>query len=209
MNLDRYTDESSLQFDTLKELGSIGTGSAATALSTMLGRKIKMELPEVKLVEFNRAIYDLGGPEQIVAAVLAEFSGEMNGIMLFLQNREFINVVLEGLMGKRINELIELTELELSALTEVGNIIISSYVNALANLVGMNVSLSVPTTTVNMLGGIMNVPIVMYGYTTDKLMTINGTLECDGEAMNCKLLLHPDEQTLDVVMRKLGVAGIE
>lgn len=209
MSLDRYTDKGSLQFDTLKELGSIGTGSAATALSTMLGRKIKMELPEVKLVEFNRAIYDLGGPEQIVAAVLAEFSGEMNGIMLFLQNREFINVVLEGLMGKRINELIELTELELSALTEVGNIIISSYVNALANLVGMNVSLSVPTTTVNMLGGIMNVPIVMYGYTTDKLMTINGTLECDGEELNCKLLLHPDEQTLDVVMQKLGVAGIE
>lgn len=209
MNLDRYTDESTLQFDTLKELGSIGTGSAATALSTMLGRRIKMELPEVKLVEFNRAIYDLGGPEQIVAAVLAEFSGEMSGIMLFLQNREFINMILESLMGEKINEMTELTELDLSAVTEVGNIIISSYVNALANLVEMNVNLSVPTTTVNMLGGIMNVPIVMYGYTTDKLMTINGTLECDGEELSCKLLLHPDERTLDVVMRKLGVAEIE
>ncbi len=208
MNLDRYTDTNSMRFDALKELGSIGTGSAATALSTMLGKRISMELPEVKLVEFNRAIYDLGGPEKIVAAVLTEFSGEMNGIMLFLQNKEFINVVLQSLMGKQINALSELTELELSALTEIGNIIISSYVNALANLVGMSVNLSVPTTTVNMLGGIMNVPIVMYGYTTDKLMTINGALECDGEEMLCRLLLHPDEATLDLMMQKLGVAEI-
>ncbi len=209
MSLDRYTDINSMRFDALRELGSIGTGSAATALSTMLGRRISMSLPEVKLVEFNKAIYDLGGPEKIVAAVLAEFSGEMNGVMLFLQNKEFINIVLESLMGKQIDELMELTELELSALTEVGNIIISSYVNALADLSGMNVTMSVPTTTVNMLGGIMNVPIVMYGYTTDKLMTINGTLECDGEEMYCRLLLHPDENALDVVMQKLGVAEIE
>ena len=209
MSLDKYTDINSMRFDALRELGSIGTGSAATALSTMLGRRISMSLPEVRLVEFNKAIYDLGGPEKIVAAVLAEFSGEMNGVMLFLQNKEFINIVLESLMGKQIDDLIQLTELELSALTEVGNIIISSYVNALADLSGMNVSMSVPTTTVNMLGGIMNVPIVMYGYTTDKLMTINGTLECDGEEMYCRLLLHPDENALDVVMQKLGVAEIE
>ena len=42
MDYNRYKDETSLNFDVLKEIGSIGTGNAATALSTVLGRKISM-----------------------------------------------------------------------------------------------------------------------------------------------------------------------
>lgn len=207
MNFKKYNDETSMNFDALKEVGSIGTGNAATALSTVLGRKIIMTLPEVKLVEFNRAIYDLGGPEKIVAAVLVEFSGEINGVMLFLQNLEFINVVMDGLLSRRIEDLRDITEMEVSALTEVGNIIISSYMNALSSLTGITVNLSVPSVAINMLGGIMNVPIVMYGYKMNQLLSLNGTFECDGEEVYSRLLMLPDEESLDYIMRKLGVAN--
>lgn len=207
MDYNRYKDETSLNFDVLKEIGSIGTGNAATALSTVLGRKISMTLPEVKLVEFNKAIYELGGPEKIVAAVLVEFSGEVHGVMLFLQNLKFINVVMEGLLERHIDDLRDITEMEVSALTEVGNIIISSYVNALSSLTGITMNLSVPSVSINMLGGIMNVPIAMYGYTMDKLLTINGTFECDGEEVYSRLLMLPNEESLDYIMQKLGVAN--
>ena len=209
MDFKNYTDETSMSFDVLKEIGSIGTGSAATALSTVLAQKITMSLPEVKLVDFNRVLYELGGPEKIVGAVLSEFSGEMHGMMLFMMDLDFVNVMMQSLMGKPISDWGEIEMLETSAMTEVGNIIISSYVNAMAELTGITINLSVPSVSVNMLGGIMTVPITMYGCTSDKLMTIRGRLNCDGQEVYCRLLMLPDEPSLDYMMQKLGVVPSE
>lgn len=202
-----YEEQSGMGYDALREIGSIGTGNAATALSSVLGRKIEMSLPEVKLVEFNKAIYELGGPEKMVVGVLTEITGEVNGVMLFLQNMEFINIVLETLLGKKIEDFSEISSMEVSALTEVGNIIISSYVNAMSDLTGIEMHLSVPSISMNMLGGIMNVPMTIYGYTMDKLMTINGTFKCDESEIYSRLLMLPDVKSLVYIMQKLGVAN--
>ena len=193
----------------LREIGNIGTGSAATALSTVLGQTINISLPEVKMVDFNSVMYDLGGPEKIIGAVLAEFSGEMHGLMLFMMDLDFINVMIQSLMGKNISDWSEIQELEVSAMTEVGNIMIASYVNAIAELTNVTMNLSVPSVAINMLGGIMSVPITMYGCTSDTLMTIRGTLSCDGQEVYCGLLMLPDEPSLDYLMHKLGVAPSE
>lgn len=205
MDLKKYEDKNSIGVDVLKEIGSIGTGNAATALSTVLGRKIEMSIPEVEVIGFNQALKKLGGPEQVVAAVLVQVSGEINGVMLFMQDLQFINIVLESLLNKTISDYDEIDQLEISALTEVGNILISSYMNALSTLAGITMDLSVPSVSINMLGGIMNVPFVMYGYQMDKLMTIRGRFRCDGEEMFSRLLLLPDMESLDYMMKKLGV----
>ena len=81
MDMKNYEKQDGMGYDALREIGSIGTGNAATALSAVLGRKIEMTLPEVKLVGFDKAIEELGGPEKIVVGVLTEISGEVNGII--------------------------------------------------------------------------------------------------------------------------------
>lgn len=205
MDFKKYEDKNSMSLDVLKEIGSIGTGNAATALSTVLGRKIEMTMPEVELVGFNQALHKLGGPEQMVAAVLVEVSGEVNGIMLFMQDLKFINIVLESLLHKSISDYAEIDQLEMSALTEVGNILISSYMNAMSTLTGITMNLSVPSVSVNMLGGVMNVPFSMYGYQMDKIMVIRGRFRCDGEEVFSRLMLLPDMESLDYIMKKLGV----
>ena len=205
MDMKKYEDKNSMGVDVLKEIGSIGTGNAATALSTVLGRKIEMSIPEVEVMGFNQALQKLGGPEQIVAAVLVQISGESKGIMLFMQDLKFVNIVLDSLLHKTIADYDEIDQLEISALTEVGNILISSYMNALSTLTGITMNLSVPSVSINMLGGIMNVPFAMYGYQTDKLMTIRGRFRCDGEEVFSRLLLLPDMESLDYIMKKLGV----
>lgn len=205
MDIRKYEDKNSIGVDVLKEIGSIGTGNAATALSTVLGRKIEMTIPEVEVMGFNQALQKLGGPEQIVAAVLVQVSGEINGIMLFMQDLKFINIVLDSLLHKTISDYEEIDQLEVSALTEVGNILISSYMNAMSTLTGITMDLSVPSVSINMLGGIMNVPFAMYGYKTDRLMTIRGRFRCDMEEVFSRLLLLPDMESLDYIMKKLGV----
>ncbi|MCI9550290.1 MAG: chemotaxis protein CheC [Oscillospiraceae bacterium] len=70
-----YDELSSLELDTLREIGSMGTGNAATALSQMLGREVRITLPEVRIMGYNEAIEWIGGPEEITAGVLSGLAG--------------------------------------------------------------------------------------------------------------------------------------
>ena len=127
-NLDELT---SMEIDTLREIGSIGTGNAATALGQLLGREVRITLPEVRIMGYNEAIEWIGGPEAVTAGVLVGMGGQMSGIMLSVQQMGFINLVLESMLSESISDYMELNELRQSALIEVGNIMISTFINAL------------------------------------------------------------------------------
>lgn len=205
MDIQKYEDMNALELDAIKEIGSIGTGNAATAISQVLRKKTKMSLPAVYILGYNEAIEMIGAPEEIVAAVLVKMSGEINGIMLFILKIDFINAVLESVLSKEIEDYMDLTEMEKSALEEIGNIIISSYVNALSALTGVSIGLSIPSIAVNMLGGILSVPMAEFGYETDKLMMLNGKFIVDNKVLDSNLLMMPDIHSLNYLIHKLGV----
>lgn len=207
MNRKKYEELNSLELDVLKEIGSIGTGNAATALSSVLSKKIAMTLPEVQILGYNEAIRKMGGPETIVAGVLVQMSGEVKGMMLYLQRLDFINLVLESVLSQKIEEYSQLSEMEISALVEIGNIIISSFVSAMTKLIDIKIDLSVPGIAVNMLGGILSVPMVEYGYQTDKIMTIGGKFLYNNHAVSSDLLLLPEVDSLNYILKKLGVSN--
>lgn len=205
MSINKYDELNSFQLDVFKELGSIGAGNAATALSNVLDQKITMTVPEVRILENNEAVARLGGPEKIVAAILVTFSGNIRGIILYLQSLDYINNVLSRVMGRTVSDYAELTELDVSALSEIGNIMISSYISAISTMTGMAIELSPPAITVNMLGGVMSVPMAEFGYEADKLMIIDGSIVFDGQPVESNLVMMPDVQSLNTILRKLGV----
>lgn len=205
MTLKNYQELNSLEIDTLREVGSIGTGNAATALSGMLGCPVRITLPEVRIMGYNEAIDWIGGPEPVTAGVLVHIGGQMNGIMLSVQPLEFINVILERMLSISIEDYDQLDELQRSALVEVGNIMISTFINALTGLAGLKVDLTVPSLTVDMQGAILTVPMAEYGGQSDYLMTIGGNFSCDGHELPCRLILSPDIRSLNFLLRKLGV----
>ena len=206
MGIKNYDELNSLELDTLREIGSMGTGNAATALSQMLGREVRITLPEVRIMGYNEAIEWIGGPEEITAGVLVKLSGQINGIMLSVQQLEFVNLVLNNMLGRTVSDYGELAELESSALVEVGNIMISTFINALSGLAGMDVSLTVPAFTVDMQGAILAVPMAEYGGQSDYIMTIGGNFVCDDQQVPCRLLMSPDLRSLNALLRKLGVS---
>lgn len=205
MDIKNYDELTSLEIDTLREIGSIGTGNAATALSQMLQRKVRITLPEVRIMGYNEAIEWIGGPEAITAGVLVKISGQMNGIMLSVQSLDFVNLVLDSMLDEKITDYEELRELERSALIEIGNIMISTFINALSGLADINLELTVPSLTVDMQGAILAVPMAEYGGQTDYLMTIGGNFVCEDKEVPCRLLLSPDIRSLNFLLRKLGV----
>ena len=205
MIIKNYDELSSLQLDTLKEIGSIGTGNAATSLSSLVGQPVRIRTPEVRIMGYNEAIEWIGGPEEITAGVLVGMSGQISGIMLSVQQLEFVNLVLESMLDKTVTDYMELQEMERSALTEVGNIMISTFINALSGLADIEIDLTVPAFTVDMQGAIMAVPMAEYGGQSDYIMTIGGNFICNGKEIPCRLLLSPDIRSLNFLLRKLGV----
>lgn len=206
MSVKSFEQMNSLEIDTLREIGSIGTGNAATALSSMLGKEVRITLPEVRIMGYNEAIDWIGGPEAVTAGVLVKMSGDMGGIMLSVQKLELVNIILEAMLGQSIQSYEELAELEQSALIEIGNIMISAFVNALSGLAGINVNLTVPAFAVDMQGAILAVPMAEYGGMSDYLMTIGGNFVCDGKEVPSHLMLSPDLRSLNFLLRKLGVS---
>ena len=200
-----YEDLNGLELDTIREMGSIGMGNAATALSNMLGCEVRIDLPEVRIMGYNEAIDWIGGPEVITAGVLVHMSGELNGIMLSVQQMEFVNLVLERMIGQTVENYEELTELDSSALVEVGNIMISTFINALCNLADISTRLTVPAFGVDMQGAILAVPMAEFGGQSDYIMTIGANFICGGREVPSRLLLSPDIRSLNFLLKKLGV----
>ena len=205
MKLKSYEDMNLLELDVMKEISSIGTSHAATALSKLLQKEIRITIPEVNILGYEDTINKIGYIEELVTATLVRMSNEVNGLMLFIFKLDLANAVLEKLIGRRYEDFQELDELAYSALEEIGNIIICSYVNAFTQLVKVEIDLSVPSSTVNMLGGILTVPIAEYGYVTYKLMYINAEFIMDGEKLSDGLLMLPDIESLNSILEKLGV----
>ena len=200
-----YDQLTSLEIDTLREIGSIGTGNAATALSQMLNKEVRITLPEVRIMGYNEAIEWIGGPEEVTAGVLVKMSGDVGGIMLSVQKLELVNVVLETMLGTSIASYDALGELERSAMIEIGNIMISTFINAISGLADLSIKLTVPAFAVDMQGAILTVPMAEYGGMSDYLMAIGGNFVCEGKQVPCHVILSPDLRSLDFLLRKLGV----
>ena len=201
-----YDQLTSLEIDTLREIGSIGTGNAATALSQMLNKEVRITLPEVRIMGYNEAIEWIGGPEEVTAGVLVKMSGDVGGIMLSVQKLELVNVVLETMLGTSIASYDALGELERSAMIEIGNIMISTFINAISGLADLSIKLTVPAFAVDMQGAILTVPMAEYGGMSDYLMAIGGNFVCEGKQVPCHVILSPDLRSLDFLLRKLGVS---
>lgn len=205
MTIRAYDELNEMQRDVLKEVGSIGTGNAATALSQLLSKTVRMTVPDVRVLGYDNAVSLIGNPEEIIAGILVYMTGEINGVMLYIQKLDFINLILESVCGETIEDYPMLGNFEASALEEIGNIIISSYINALSKLTGLSINLSVPAIAVNMLGAIVTVPMAELGYQTDKVMIIDGKFISGGKELSSNLLMMPDMNSLNILLEKLGI----
>ena len=194
----KFEELNLLELDTIREIGSIGTGNAATALSSMLGAEVRISLPQVRIMGYNEAIDWIGGPEAITSGVLVGLRGEINGVMLCVQQLPFARLVLRRMLGKE-------DEICRSALVEVGNIMVSTFVNALCGLAGIGIKLTVPAFALDMQGAILAVPMAEYGFQSDYILTISSDFICEGETVPYRMLLSPDVRSLNFLLEKLGV----
>lgn len=189
-------------FDVLKEIGNIGAGNATTALSQMLGTKVDMSVPKVKLVEFKEVGTTLGGEEQIVAGIYLTINGDISGSIMFMQKKESARAMVSKLMGMDISGD-DFSEIEQSALKEIGNIITGAYLNSLSSLTGLTIYPSVPDLCIDMAGALLSVPAIEFGSVGDKLLLIQTNFANDVD-LSGYFVLVPDEESYSKILSSLG-----
>lgn len=196
---------SPVAIDCMKELGNIGSSSAANSLSAMLGKTVKMRVPDVRVLEYQQVIDELGGAEKIITGILVPLGGDIKGMMMFLLQEGFAKVVLNTFMQKEEITLYSLDETEQSTILEMGNIMAGSYLNALSELTGLSMEMTVPSMKVDMLGAILNVMLVEFAEVGDTVLFIDDGFVIDNVDIKSNIILIPEMESLDTLMKKLGV----
>ncbi len=192
-------------FDVLKELGNIGAGNATTALAQMIGSKVDMKVPQVKLLDFNEVGAVMGGEEQIMAGIYLLVEGDITGSIMFLLNEKSAHILVAKLMGMQETSDEPLNELELSALKEIGNIITGAYLNSLSMLTKMKIIPSIPDISIDMAGAILSVPAIEFGTLGDKILLIQ-TQFTDDLTIDGFFILVPDLESYDKILGSLGIS---
>ncbi len=201
INLDEID---SMQFDVLKEIGNIGAGNATTALSTMINGKVDMNVPNVALLEFKDLPDMVGGAENIVVGILITLEGEISGMMMFMMEQKSAYHLVNLLMGKTTEDE-EFTEMEYSALKEIGNIIAGAYLSSLSTLINIRIDASVPYMSIDMAGAILSVPAIEFGKVGDKALIIETQFSKDDSDVNGYFILIPTLESYSVILSSLGL----
>lgn len=190
------------RLDFLQELGNIGTGHATTALSNLLGgKRLDLVVPKAYMLSFNDLAEFLGTTENIVSCVYIHFSGDLEGEMAFIlpisQATHLANILLE-------DNLPELSELGISALLEVGNIMLASYLNALSSLSGFKIVPSVPVIAIDMNGAIWQ-SILADANVADSVTMISTRFYTEDVELTVHIIVIPSEESYDKLSRVLGL----
>lgn len=192
------------QMDVLKEIGNIGAGNAATALSKLIDKKVDMTVPVVKLCDFDEITEFVGGAETLMVGILLGIDGDINGMMMFLFDKASCSNLVSTLMGLDRNVDQDFDEMELSALSEIGNIVSGAYLTSLSTLTNLSMLSTVPSLSIDMVGALLSIPAAQYGEVGDKFLLIE-TQFGDEKFLKGYFLLIPDLDSYEKILGSLGV----
>jgi chemotaxis protein CheC len=192
-----------MQLDALREVGNIGAGNAATALSQLINKKIDMTVPSVNIVPFDEIFSRIGG-EEVVVGVIVRVLGDTPGNILFLFNNNTALNIIELLTGNREDN--NISEMGESVLCEVGNIISGSYMNSIARFTNLLIMPSVPAVTCDMLGAILSTTFIESGQFDDHVLDIETMfLNEDDMDISGHFYYVPMPGSLEKILSALGI----
>ena len=188
--------------DVLKEIGNIGAGNATTALASMLQCRIDMAVPEVKLIEVDELAESLGGKERVMTAIFLEVEGDITGDIIFLLEKGSASFLVSKLMGMEVNAE-SFSEMELSCIKEISNIIAGSYLNSLSTLTNLKIYPSVPHLQMDMVDSLLHSP--MSGAKENEQILFIQTEFTDDIQLGGYFVMMPDTESYGKILGALGI----
>lgn len=197
---------SAIQLDALKEVGNIGAGNAATALSKMLRQRVYMSVPKATVMPLSKIGDLVGGPETPVWGIYLQMEGDLEGHMLFLLPSDRAAALVDILMGRPVGTTTVIDEMGESALAEMGNILTSNYLIAMGNLVNLELHPSPPLTANDMAGAVID-QVVAQVASSDAVLALETEFSVDeSNLLMGYLFMFPVPEALPKLLGAMGVA---
>jgi chemotaxis protein CheC len=191
---------SDLQRSALAEIANIGSGHAATALSSLLGRSVEIGYAEALLTVLGEAIDRIGAPMERSALVNTPVAEDGGAVLLVFPDQsaqqlcELLGTTLDDPMGR-------------SALQEIGNILATSYLNAIVELTGMDLEPEPPTVEVDLLGELIAQSGASNGSSADPTVLMRSQLTIESSDAAFSFLFVPRVANVRGLLERLGVGA--
>lgn len=189
-----------METDVIGEVMNISMGAAATAISTILDRKVSITTPRVQTLAIDEFEFSYLEP---VIGVLIKYVEGVDGTNILLLREEDLKKILGHLLSMDPSEMVELDEISLSAISEIMNQMMGSAASALASFLGQVVNISPPEildTTENMKD--------IFSLTGDSLVEIKFNLSIDGLVESEFISAMDPPLAKEIVKRSFGASDM-
>lgn len=193
------------QLDVLKEMGTIGAGRAATALSDLIAKKVEITVPEVSLVPIENVSNLLEERDKLFFVIDMEITGDVSGRIFLLFSPDDARILAGSLLGKPKEGLDLRDELLQSSLKESANILSGSYVSALADMTNLNILISSPTLAIDMVGAILDFIFIQIAQYSEDALIIKTNLKVSDVNLEGLFLFFPSSESLTRIFTTLGL----
>ncbi|MCK9594521.1 MAG: chemotaxis protein CheC [Candidatus Omnitrophica bacterium] len=193
------------QVDVLKEIGSIGSATAATALADMIAEKVEINVPEVSIVPLEKISTLFNGAERLFFVLDMEIKGDIGGRIFLMLPPEDAKFLSGALLGKPKEDIDINDDMFKSSLREVCNILGGAYVSALADMTGLMILTSIPSMAMDMVGAILDFIFIQIAQESEEAMFIKTDLIVKGLKLEGLFLLFPDNESLKKIFEILKV----
>jgi chemotaxis protein CheC len=190
-----------MQLDALRELANIGSGTAATALSSMIARSVDISVPTALALPLADMVDALGEPDAVVTSVVLPVVGDLDAIAVLLFSPEDAAALCE-LLGVDVD-----SDVGISALAEIGNILGTAYIGALSTMTALELEPRPPMTTTDMLGAIVSSVLAAGAQENDTALLLDSQLTVDGAECSLTFMLAPSGDGVAEILSRLGLEG--
>ncbi len=192
------------QKDALKEIGNICAGNAATALSQLLERRVSIVVPRMLFLPIEEVPQAVGGDDVLVVGLILRVLGDMPSNIVFIFSQKDARALASLLTKKQISDVSIMTDLERSALKEVGVILANAYLGALGSFVGLGLVPTTPELVIDMAGAIMDFILIELSCKSEFALLVESEFTEPTASITGHFFLIPNPEGLDLILRAIG-----
>jgi chemotaxis protein CheC len=188
---------SNFELDQLKEILNIGASHASTALSQLIEKRVMITIPEAlaDTPQNNVARISKSMPDgEVATAVILKILGDVPGIMAFFLPKMSAHRLAHLVMKAEGNTDEVLTEIENSALKEVGNIICGAALGAFSRFMGITMLQSVSEVATDMFSAVVSTVMMEVGQDSNLTLVFKVSFRIEGEDVDAQLCFFTDQE---------------
>ena len=206
MGFTNLNELGAMHLDVLREIGNIGSGNAATSLSSMLNTTVDIEVPTISLINYENVSQYLGGKDREVIGLALGLEADIDGVMLHVVQPQFASRIINAFYPKEINSLSDINEMDLSAVKETSNITTAAYVNSLAALTNMFINITPPVDYLDTVENVLKLASNRFDSIGNQVIYIDENLYIGGTEIKSSMILILQIDSLKKLFDKLGIS---